>query len=423
LPEKKRQARAFISARMVVVLAFIAFWGVLFPVGWAPTFGFALVLAFEEAMFITALGSLRWLRTPAAVDSLHFTLLILEAVCHSLLFYFLGGLTWLGAIAFLYALMYAIVYMKPWQAMTFTVMISAAFLAVSVLDATETIPHFTYLPQDADRYKDAAFVVPSVIGFMGVASTVTFWMIFIGGEMRRQRDVAIHAYTEMARAQEELRMLNEELEAKVQARTQVLAYRAERDTLTGLLNRGTVARRCHELLALARRSGSPVAVIIGDGDNFKACNDAGGHHYGDQVLHLISQALTECSRDTDLVGRFGGDEFLIVLPDTGASGAEEYCSRLLKTLESKRPDWIEDLPFPSLSLGIAVYPEHGSDADSLIKAADRAMYAAKSAGGRCWRLAEPAPLSPQADGARTSTESPGESSPPAETMVSKPRLP
>jgi diguanylate cyclase (GGDEF)-like protein len=409
---------------MIVVLAFIAFWVTLFPAGWAPTWGFLAVLCFEEVMFLSARVWLRRLRHADSVDRLHFTLLLVEAVCHSLLFYFLGGLSWLGAIAFLYALMYAVVYMNTRQAMAFTLLISCAFLSVTVLDATGTIPHFYYLPQGADRFQDVEFVVPSAIGFIGVATTVTFWMVFIGGEMRRQRDVAIHAYTEMARAQEELRQLNEELEAKVQARTQVLAYRAERDTLTGLLNRGTIARRCHEMLALARRSGRPLAVIVGDGDNFKLCNDAGGHHYGDQVLHLISQALSDCSRDTDLVGRFGGDEFLIVLPDTSAEGATEYCERLLKTLESRRPDWIEELPFPSLSLGIAVYPEHGSDADALIKAADKAMYSAKSAGGRRSALAVAVPVDGhQPVAPTTTTVLPGASSPAARTTVSKPRLP
>jgi diguanylate cyclase (GGDEF)-like protein len=372
---------------MVVVALFIGFWAILFPAGSAPPYGFVIVLLAEEAMFGVALLALGWVRRPATVDGMHYALLIAEAVCHSLLFYFLGGLSWLGAIAFLYALMYAVVYMSVRQAVGFTVFVSAWFLAITALDATGTIPHQDYLPQDADRYRDIEFIIPTAIGFLGVASTVTFWMVFIGGELRRQRDVAINAYDDVARAKEELRRLNEELEAKVRARTQVLAYRAERDTLTGLLNRGTVARRCRELLSLTRRSERTLAVIVADGDNFKQCNDEGGHHYGDQVLHLVAEAFTECSRDSDLVGRFGGDEFLIVLPDTGAEGAGQYCDRLLRTLAGKRPDWIEDLPFPSLSLGVAVYPDHGGEADELIRVADRAMYAAKDAGGSCWRIA------------------------------------
>ncbi|MEX0683073.1 MAG: GGDEF domain-containing protein [Dehalococcoidia bacterium] len=330
LAEKKRQARAFVGARIFLVLLFIGLWSALYPTSVAMPYGFVIVLVAEFGVLVTFFLGMRWVRTPAMVDRLHFLLLVVEAVCHSFMFYFLGGVNWLGAVAFIYALIYAAWYLKAWQAAFFTALICGCYLSVTVLDATGVVPHQWYLPQDADRYRDAQFVIPTSLAFMGVICTVSFWMVFIGGEIHRERDIAVRAYDELARAQDELRRLNEELEMKVQARTQVLAYRAERDTLTGLLNRGTIARRCREMLSLARRGGTPMAVIIADGDNFKLCNDLGGHAYGDQVLTLIAQTLTESCRDSDIVGRFGGDEFLIVLPDTDANGATDsaaVCSR------------------------------------------------------------------------------------------------
>jgi diguanylate cyclase (GGDEF)-like protein len=419
---------------------FVALWAALLPTGFPMPYGFLAVLIAEGAVLGLFYYGMRWVRTATRVDQFHFLLLLVEAVCHSLMFYFLGGVNWLGAIAFLYALIYAAWYLSVWQAAGFTLFISACYLAVTALDATGTVPHQWYLPQDADRYKDLAFVIPTSLGFIGVAGTVTFWMVFIGGEIRRERDVAVRAYTELARAQDELRKLNEELEVKIRARTQVLAYRAERDTLTGLLNRGTIARRCREMLSLARRTAQPVAVIVADGDNFKNCNDMGGHAWGDEVLTLISRVMRECARETDLVGRFGGDEFLMVLPDTETEGAAGFCDRMLSALAEKQHNVDPRLPFPTLSLGIAIYPDHGTDTDSLIRSADGAMYKAKARGGNRWQIGDSeAPtvrtgeLPPRHAGSRmdsgaqpgsaTVALAPGEGSPLETPMANKAGLP
>jgi diguanylate cyclase (GGDEF)-like protein len=188
--------------------------------------------------------------------------------------------------------------------------------------------------------------------------------------------------------------LNEELELKVAERTKVLAIRAERDALTGLLNRGTISRRCYEVLAQAGRAGQKVAVIVADGDNFKSCNDQVGHGYGDTVLRALADTLRDTSRETDFVGRQGGDEFLVVLPNTATIGAVRYCRRLIRELEAKKRESDPGLPFPLLSLGVAVFPEHGTQVDDLTRAADHAMYQAKAAGGGRWRLAEPQDATP-----------------------------
>lgn len=165
-------------------------------------------------------------------------------------------------------------------------------------------------------------------------------------------------------------------------RTRALAWRAEHDQLTGLLNREAVTRRAHELLALARRGGRSLCVIIADSDGFKRCNDEAGHAYGDEVLRETSRCLLESCRESDVVGRLGGDEFMIVLPDTSARGALRYARRLLVRMKRTREAWeLSGPPFPSMSLGVAVFPERGSDVNELTRDADRAMYEAKAAGG------------------------------------------
>jgi diguanylate cyclase (GGDEF)-like protein len=264
----------------------------------------------------------------------------------------------------------------------FTGAVIAACLSVVVLDGTGTIPHQWYLPQGADRYRDPEFLVATSVGFAGVAGTVTFWMVFLGTEIRRERDTALRANAELMKTQLELRALNESLERKVEERTRVLAWRAEHDQLTGLLNREAVTRRAQELLALARRGGRSLCVIVADSDGFKRCNDEAGHAYGDEVLRQTARCLLESCRESDVVGRLGGDEFMVVLPDTSARGALRYARRLLRGVKAARDAWeVASPPFPSMSLGVAVFPERGSDVDELTRDADRAMYAAKAAGG------------------------------------------
>ncbi len=374
-------------ARLVLVLLFITLWVTLFPLGYPMPYGFLVALLAEAATLVFFLRAAGWSRTAGSLDRNHHALLFLELGFHTAMFYYLGGVSWLGSIAYLYALMYAAVFLSPRQAIAFTVLVGIAFLSIVSLDARGVLPHQWYLPQGPDRYKDLDFLFTTSVAFLGVIATVTFWMVFIGNEMRRERDVALNANAKLVTAQAELRQLNEELEEKVAERTRVLAFRAEHDQLTGLLNRGSVTRRCQEALALARRGERPMAVIVADADNFKDCNDQGGHSYGDLVLRSLADCLRESSRESDAVGRLGGDEFLVLLPDASVRGALGYCRRLLDSIDQKKGAWHGGLlPFPSLSLGVAVFPDHSTDLDDLIRIADKAMYDAKALGGSRWKV-------------------------------------
>jgi len=382
LTEVRRQYRAFVTARLALVVLFVGLWLLLFFIRYPMPAGFLAVLLAEATVlagFLALVVRAQQLRT---LHLMHYLLLVIELACHTAMVYFLGGVSWLGVIAYVYALMYTAVFLTWRQAVAFTAVVCLAYLAIVMLDGAGVLPHQWYLPQGPDRYRDPEFLVTTSVAFVGVLATITFWMVFIGSELRRERDVALRANAEMLRVQTELRELNEELEKKVEERTRVLAWRAEHDQLTGLLDRGAVSKRCHELLVLARRGGRPLCVVVADVDRFKSCNDLGGHSYGDNVLRALADTLQESCRESDVLGRLGGDEFLIVLPDTSGEGAVEYCSRVLRELDARRRDWkLAGPPMPSLSLGVAVFPDHGADVDESTRVADRAMYDAKNAGG------------------------------------------
>ena len=386
LARNKRQHQAFAFARLVLVLMFMALWAFLLPLGYPMPTGFIVILVAEALVLAAYRWRLKDVREERTLERLHYLLLGLELVFHTGIVYFLGGLSWLGAVAYIYALMYATVFLSWRQAVAFTAAVAVAFLTVVSLDAAALIPHQWYLPQGPERFRDPEFVVATTVAFIGVLATVTFWMVFIGGEVRRERDEALWANGELISVQGQLRALNEELERKVEERTEALLKRAETDQLTGLLNRGAITRRFRELLALAQRGGRPLAVVLADGDNFKACNDVGGHPHGDRILQFLAQGLAEKSRETDYIGRMGGDEFLLLLPDTSAPGAVNLCRRVAEYIEKEKDRAGEGLPVPTLSFGIAVFPDCGNDADDLIRTADQAMYEAKREGGNRWRF-------------------------------------
>jgi diguanylate cyclase (GGDEF)-like protein len=132
-------------------------------------------------------------------------------------------------------------------------------------------------------------------------------------------------------------------------------------------------------LLKARRDANPLGVLMLDLDHFKRINDAHGHARGDLVLKNTTRAVQSTLRAGDIVGRFGGEEFVILLPGADleqAMGAAERCRAAVAKME------IPEAPYLSVtaSVGVAAFPNHGEDLDRLLKASDRAMYAAKGNG-------------------------------------------
>jgi diguanylate cyclase (GGDEF)-like protein/PAS domain S-box-containing protein len=169
-----------------------------------------------------------------------------------------------------------------------------------------------------------------------------------------------------------------DLSETVAARAQIeqLAYN---DSLTGLPNRVRLGERIEFAISLARRDGSRFAVLFIDLDRFKQINDSLGHMFGDQVLIEVAQRITGCLRRVDTTARIGGDEFVLLLHQTDAYGAERTARRLLEVMA--RPFEINDMEFSlGCSIGVAIYPEDGENLDDLIKNADSAMYHVKDRG-------------------------------------------
>ncbi len=159
------------------------------------------------------------------------------------------------------------------------------------------------------------------------------------------------------------------------------------DPLTGLANRRLLADRMSMAIVHARRDKSAMAVVYLDLDGFKQVNDTLGHGVGDTLLKMAAGRLVAMVREEDTVARLGGDEFLISLWQvTGAAHAATVASRVIEAVS--RPFAIEGHSVNmTASVGVAIYPAHGEDAETLMKSADLAMYQAKRAGKNTCRLA------------------------------------
>lgn len=160
-----------------------------------------------------------------------------------------------------------------------------------------------------------------------------------------------------------------------------IEQQANYDTLTGLANRSLLNDRLQQAILAAERHDTLVAVAFVDLDRFKFVNDSLGHHFGDRLLKMMSERLRGCVRECDTVARLGGDEFvLLIADDSGHSVVNQIMDRVLGAVAE--PWIIEEGEFNvTCSIGIAMYPADGRDAEVLLKNADSAMYRAKEGGG------------------------------------------
>lgn len=173
--------------------------------------------------------------------------------------------------------------------------------------------------------------------------------------------------------------------------------RAETDELTGLANRRALERRLEAAVAGGLRGGRQLSALVLDLDEFKRVNDRHGHGVGDDCLRAVARAIEASLRPGDLAARLGGEEFLVVLPDTGPKGAWLVAERLRARIRA--------LPMPlgvelSASFGVASLPEHATSAAELVRAADSAMYEAKAIGRNRSVVFSPAAARARHEGAR-----------------------
>ncbi|PSL12048.1 diguanylate cyclase (GGDEF)-like protein [Marinobacterium halophilum] len=161
-----------------------------------------------------------------------------------------------------------------------------------------------------------------------------------------------------------------------------LMEEATRDPLTGLYNRRYLHSRLDQELSRCQRHERPLSLMMIDIDHFKQLNDSLGHEAGDQALRSITRFIGEQIRESDIACRFGGEEIILVLPEASQIHSEERARRLLEGIALLRLTSRDGQPMPRLtvSIGLAVYPEHADSGEGLIHAADQAMYRAKANG-------------------------------------------
>jgi diguanylate cyclase (GGDEF)-like protein/PAS domain S-box-containing protein len=169
-------------------------------------------------------------------------------------------------------------------------------------------------------------------------------------------------------------------ERAVQVLQEELREQSTHDALTGLYNRHFLEEFFERELLLAERAGHPVSVIMGDLDHFKAVNDRHGHLAGDEVLRVFGNLMKHNARASDIICRYGGEEFLLVLPGMTEEGAVERAEQLRRAMAATPVSHGASQITVTASFGVATFPFHGRTTDELIAAADSALYSAKADG-------------------------------------------
>lgn len=198
-------------------------------------------------------------------------------------------------------------------------------------------------------------------------------------------------------AADQVRAMNQQLTervAELQAAQEQLRTLSTRDALTGLFNRRYMEEAFAREVSRAERQGYPIGVIMLDIDSFKQFNDTFGHAGGDVLLREVGHLLHNHVRSSDIACRYGGEEFIILMPDTTLDALMERAELLRRSAMYLRPDFMGSALGPvTISVGVAMLPEHGTTADETIHAADQALYRSKRAGRNRVTLAEDRPKS------------------------------
>jgi diguanylate cyclase (GGDEF)-like protein/PAS domain S-box-containing protein len=219
------------------------------------------------------------------------------------------------------------------------------------------------------------------------------WNKIRNGELRRHHLAISTVRDDQLRSRYFVGMLQDITDRH--AAEEAVRYQALHDNLTGLANRSLLMEQLEREVALGRRHGQPLGVLYLDLDGFKPVNDQLGHAAGDLLLQQVAERLRDCTRESDVICRQGGDEFVVLVPQAGelpelealatklVTKLNEPFSLDLPAAEHSRPCSVRI----SVSIGIARFPNHADNADGLLLAADNAMYRAKAAGGGSQRLA------------------------------------
>jgi diguanylate cyclase (GGDEF)-like protein len=246
-----------------------------------------------------------------------------------------------------------------WSARALAALGVVAYGTVSLAEAAHVLPYAPDVPE-------ASGYVPSLLGVLR-STLVLGALVAVSTWVSERIARALH------RRERQLRVANARLEQL-----------SQRDPLTHLYNRRYFVRRVEEELARTRR-GHPMAVLMMDLDGFKHVNDERGHLAGDVMLKKIAHKIAQTMRVVDVVGRFGGDEFVVLLPDTDSAQAAVVAERVVRTVREIGTEADPIRPI-TVSVGVAM-ARLDDDVTILLNQADEAAYAAKQKGGDQYRIA------------------------------------
>ncbi|MCG6118751.1 MAG: diguanylate cyclase [Aquimonas sp.] len=249
----------------------------------------------------------------------------------------------------------------------------------------DTLGRPVVLARPPTRYPDELDTVAQAMEEMGRSLQLEFaTRARMLKELQRSRDALETRVEERTLALREEAQRTREALAELEQSKLELDRRANTDALTGLANRGHLDLRLRKELARAQRSGQALSVVLVDIDHFKQINDRFGHAQGDTALREVAHCLQMATRPNDLAGRWGGEEFLLILPGTDSTGASALGERLRETVDlllvnGVQPiDAVPDLRL-SITLGVACWNREETP-EALIARADQALYAGKQSG-------------------------------------------
>ena len=200
------------------------------------------------------------------------------------------------------------------------------------------------------------------------------------------RLIIVRDVTDRRLAEEGIQQANERLRAQlaeIETLQANLRDQAIRDSLTSLFNRRYLDETLERELARAARDQIPVSAVMLDIDNFKTFNDKHGHKAGDDVLQALGRLLQAQTRTGDIACRYGGEEFVIIMPGSSSAAALRRAEQWRVTFEGLKIPYQDQLLNTTLSGGVATFPDHGTTVDEILRSADLALYASKTGGRNC----------------------------------------
>lgn len=219
----------------------------------------------------------------------------------------------------------------------------------------------------------------TLTGIVSLATAGMVWKLLPAVRAIPSRHEVLVNNQALQDAEEDLLEANRLLEARVKQRTEELKKLTITDPLTGVKNRRGLIDKLDQELDRCLRYNHNLSILMVDLDNFKAINDTHGHHAGDAVLIAAAGTMEKLVRAVDTVGRYGGEEFVVLLPETSASGALNLAQRVCESLAAEAVSSTSEPIKFTCSIGVAEWDKSSSSAD-LLKRADQAMYQAKRLG-------------------------------------------